>query len=253
MAEVKWIKILTEMFDDEKIKLIEVIPEADMVLIIWIKLLTLAGKKNMNGYIFLTENIPYTDEMLATLFGRPVNTIRLALDTFKKFGMINYNDEGQIKISNWEKHQNIEGMEKIKEQNRLRVARFRKKHKEELEVKKLPLQSPLKELDKKRIDKIRLEGNITCNVTEIIDYLNKKTGKHFLPETIITRRVIKARLKEGRKINAFKWVIDVKCKEWLNTDMDKFLRPETLFGNKFEGYLNEKIIESKEEVNEKIN
>jgi len=75
----------------------------------------------------------------------------------------------------------------------LRVARFREKHKKELEVKKLPLQSPLKELDKKRIDKIRLEGNITCNVTEIIDYLNKKTGKHFLPETIITQRVIKAR------------------------------------------------------------
>ena len=253
MSEVKWIKLVTGFFDDEKIKLIEAMPEADMVLVIWIKLLTLAGKKNMNGYIFLTSNIPYTDEMFSTLFDRPLNTVRLALSTFKKFGMINYEDDSIIKITNWEKHQNIEGLEKIKEQNRLRVARFREKHKKELEVKKLPLQSPLEELDKKRIDKIRLEGNITCNVTEIIDYLNKKTGKHFLPETIITQRVIKARLKEGRKINAFKWVIDIKTKQWLNTDFDGYLRPETLFGNKFEGYLNEKIIESKEEVNEKIN
>ena len=90
MSEVKWIKLVTEFFDDEKIKLIEAMPEADMVLVIWIKLLTLAGKKNMNGYIFLTKNIPYTDEMFSTLFNRPLNTVRLALNTFKNFGMINY-------------------------------------------------------------------------------------------------------------------------------------------------------------------
>ncbi len=126
---IKWIKILTGMFDDEKIKLIEAMPEADTILVIWIKLLTLAGKKNMNGYIFLSENIPYTDEMLATIFGRPVNTIRLALDTLKKFGMIQYNKEKIIQITNWNKHQNIEGLEKIKEQNRLRQRKFRMKQK----------------------------------------------------------------------------------------------------------------------------
>lgn len=115
------------MFDDEKIRLIEAVPEADMILVIWIKLLTLAGKKNMNGYIFLTENIPYTDEMLATLFNRPINTIRLALDTFKNFGMINYNGEGQIRITNWEKHQNIEGLERIRELNKKRATDYRKR------------------------------------------------------------------------------------------------------------------------------
>lgn len=108
------------MFDDEKIKLIEDIPEADMILIIWIKLLTLAGKKNMNGYIFLTENIPYTDEMLATIFKRPLNTIRLALETFKKFNMINFNGNNVMKIVNWDKHQNIEAMAKLKLGNVLR-------------------------------------------------------------------------------------------------------------------------------------
>ena len=121
-------------------------------------------------------------------------------------------------------------------------------------IKKIPIQVDTKETKETTTkETIQKKENTFLLIKEIIDYLNKKTGKHFLPETIITRRVIKARLKEGRKINAFKWVIDVKCKEWLNTDMDKFLRPETLFGNKFEGYLNEKIIESKEEVNEKIN
>jgi len=165
VAEVKWIKLLTEMFDDEKIKLIEAVPEADMILVIWIKLLTLAGKKNMNGYIFLTENIPYTDEMLATLFNRPLNTIRLALETFKKFGMILYNSEGQIKISNWEKHQNIDGLERIREQNRLRVARFREDHKKDI-----PLLPPINKI---RSDKIRIERNITVT-------LHKNKSKEWL-------------------------------------------------------------------------
>ena len=128
MSEVKWIKIVTEFFDDEKIKLIESMPEADMVLIIWVKLLTLAGKKNMNGYIFLTENIPYTEEMLATVFNRPVNTIRLALETFKNFKMIEYNGKGEIRIANWEKHQNIEGMKRIREGNIIRQQRFKGQH-----------------------------------------------------------------------------------------------------------------------------
>jgi len=150
------------MFDDEKIKLIEAVPEADMILVIWIKLLTLAGKKNMNGYIFLTENIPYTDEMLATLFNRPLNTIRLALETFKKFGMINYNSEGKLKITNWEKHQNVEGLEKIREQGRLRQERFR-------ERKLLPLNNPplKEEVDEIRIDKNR--GVTLHNVTNKSD------------------------------------------------------------------------------------
>ena len=158
MAEVKWIKLVTEFFDDEKIKLIESMPEADMVLIVWVKLLTLAGRKNMNGYIFLTENIPYTDEMLATLFNRPVNTIRLALETFKNFGMISRNGDKQIHITNWDKYQNVEGMDKIREQNRLSQQRRREK------LKNLPLQSPLKEdIDK---DKIRLEESRDGHVTK---------------------------------------------------------------------------------------
>ncbi|WP_179631853.1 phage replisome organizer N-terminal domain-containing protein [Clostridium peptidivorans] len=129
MAEVKWIKINTTMFDDEKIRLIEAMPEKDTVLIIWIKLLVLAGKCNNNGYIYLSENIPYTEEMLATLFNRPLNTIRMALQTFKTFGMIEMKDNQLIYIANWGKHQNVQGMERIKEQTKKRVAKHREKKK----------------------------------------------------------------------------------------------------------------------------
>lgn len=127
MSNVKWIKLSTQMFEDEKIKLIEQMPEADTILIIWVKLLSQAGKANANGYIYLSENIPYTDEMLATIFGRPLNTIRLALETFRAFGMIEIDDEHFISIANWEKHQNIAGLDKIREQNRIRKQRQRER------------------------------------------------------------------------------------------------------------------------------
>jgi len=156
MAEVEWIKIVTEFFDDDKIKLIENTPEADMILIIWIKLLTLAGKKNHAGYIFLTEKIPYNDEMLATIFNRPLNTIRLALATFKRLEMIIIDEAGIIKIINWEKHQNIEGMERIRELGRARLKKFRDKNKQ--------IEGPKKECNvtetfRNGIDKIRIEKN----------------------------------------------------------------------------------------------
>ena len=127
--EVKWIKLSTQMFEDEKIRLIESMPEADTILIIWVKLLAQAGKTNASGYIYLNETIPYTDEMLATIFNRPLSTVRLALKTLVQFGMIEISDEHFISISNWEKHQNLDGLEKIREQNRLRKQREREKKK----------------------------------------------------------------------------------------------------------------------------
>lgn len=129
MADVKWIKITVNMFDDEKIRIIESMPDADAILVIWIKLLTLAGKNNTNGFIFLSENIPYTDEMLSTIFSRPLNTVRLALQTFKQFGMIDYDEKNFLYLVNWNKHQNVEGLEKIREQTRQRVAKHREKQK----------------------------------------------------------------------------------------------------------------------------
>jgi len=127
LSDVKWIKLSTSMFDDEKIKLIEQMPDADTILVVWVKLLAQAGKTNSSGYIFLSENIPYTDEMLATIFGRPLSTIRLALKTFEDLGMIGIDDNSFVSITNWEKYQNIEGLDRIKEQNRLRQQRYRDK------------------------------------------------------------------------------------------------------------------------------
>ena len=128
MSEIKWIKITTDIFDDEKMCLIDALPDRDAIIVIWIKLITLAGKLNTKGVLAISKNIVYTDEMLAQTFHRPLNTVRMALEVFEKFGMVEKID-GVIMLPNWEKHQNIDGMEKIKEQNRNRAARHRQKQK----------------------------------------------------------------------------------------------------------------------------
>lgn len=111
MAEVKWIKITTDIFDDEKILLIESLPDADSIIVIWFKLLCLAGKMNNSGVFTLNDSLPYTDNMLATIFRRKETTVKMALDTFEKFGMIQ-RVEGIITIPNWGKHQNLDSIEK---------------------------------------------------------------------------------------------------------------------------------------------
>ena len=88
MAEVKWIKLHTGMFDNSKIKYIRTLPEGNNLVLIWVMLLTKAGKCNSNGFIFLTENIPYTPQMLAGELGLDVYLIELALATFSKLNMI---------------------------------------------------------------------------------------------------------------------------------------------------------------------
>ncbi len=129
MADVKWIKIVTDVFDDEKILLIDNLPERDAIIVTWFKMLCLAGKQNNGGLFMLNDKIPYTDEMLATIFRRPINTVRLALDTFEKFGMIEIVNN-TIMISNWDKHQSLDKFEITKEKTRKRVAKFREKQKQ---------------------------------------------------------------------------------------------------------------------------
>ena len=127
--EVKWIKLFTNMFDNRKIKQIEKMKDGDSILVIWLKLLILAGNINDNGFVYFTKDIPYTNEMLATEFNRPIETIKSALHTFEDYKMIEIVDD-IMRISNWEKYQNIDGLERIREQTRIRVQRHRAKLKD---------------------------------------------------------------------------------------------------------------------------
>ena len=197
MAEIRWIKITTSMFDDEKIKLIENMPEGVSVLLIWIKLLTLAGRCNATGYIFLAENIPYTEEMLATIFNMQLNIVRLALNTFANFSMIEVSETQIIKVVNWEKYQNIEGLEKIREQTRQRVADFRQKQKSLPDV---TLQvTPSNATDKNRLDQNRSDKE-----------KNKRIA--FTPPTI--EEVTAYCLERNKGVDPGKWHDFYQAKGW---------------------------------------
>lgn len=124
MAEVKWIKITTDIFDDEKILMIESMPSADSIIVIWFKLLTFAGKQNNDGVFLMSNRIAYTDEMLSSIFRRDVNTVRMALKVFEQFGMIEIVDN-VITIPNWNKHQTLDAYEKKKERDRVYQAERR--------------------------------------------------------------------------------------------------------------------------------
>ncbi|GAB6629580.1 phage replisome organizer N-terminal domain-containing protein [Bacillus pacificus] len=269
MAEVKWIKLSTSMFEDEKIRLIESMPEADTLLIIWIRLLAQAGKTNASGYIFLSKNIPYSDEMLATLFNRPIATVRLALQTFQQFGMIEITEDQYICISNWEKHQNVDGLERVKQLNAERNRKYRERKKQQqLSLENKGSESDVfvtsrddtdieedKELDKEKELEINntsssdeSDTKVSIPYQEILNYLNEKADKNFNHKAESHRKLIRARWNEGYTVENFKTVIDNKVSQWLGkfdkegNSLDQYLRPSTLFSLKhFDNYLNETV------------
>lgn len=126
---VKWIKMTTDLFNNRKIKQIRKMPEGDAIIGVWLQILCLAGELNNGGLVYFAQDIPYTDEMLATEFERPINIIRLALHTFEVFKMVYLTDD-VICVSNWEKYQSTDKLEEIREKNRLRQQKYRENQKQ---------------------------------------------------------------------------------------------------------------------------
>lgn len=127
MGEVKWIKIAVNMFANRKIRMIETMDNGDALLVVWFKLLTLAGEINDGGKIYFTEEMPYTKKMLSTYLNTTEAILSQALGLFDKYGMIEIDEDGIISVSNWEKYQNVDGMERMREKRRARQAVYREK------------------------------------------------------------------------------------------------------------------------------
>ena len=146
-----WIKIMTNIFDNNKIKYIRTLPDGNNIALFWIMLLVKAGQCNENGYVLVTQNIAYSEELLAEEFKFSVTLVKAALKLFEQLQMISF-ENSVIYIENWAKYQNVEGLEKIKENNRIRQARYRAK-------KKLMLQSNV-------TDNVTNNTDVTSNVTQ---------------------------------------------------------------------------------------
>ena len=174
MADVKWIKLTTDIFDDEKMAMIDSLPNADTIIVIWFKLLVLAGKSNNNGVFMMSNRIPYTDEMLAAIFRRDEKIVKLAFHTFEQFGMIEIIDN-VITIPNWDKHQSLDAYEKKKERDRKLQAERRARQKALIE----------KSSDNRLTsDEQSADGQLTVAFTEV--EVEKEQEKDFITTTTTT-------------------------------------------------------------------
>jgi uncharacterized phage protein (TIGR02220 family)/predicted phage replisome organizer len=259
MPAIDWIKLKVDMFDDEKIRLIKSEEKnGDSVILFWIWLLSLGGKTNNQGLIYLDKGLPYSEKSLARLYDKTAAQIKNYLNILKKYKLIDIFENGNIAIVNWEKHQNVEGMDKVREKAKIRQQNRRKKLESQnksvtgngTNERDVTLQSrdghaiesdtdTDTESDKEYKENMSDKSD-AIPFSEIVGYLNEKTDSNYRATGKATQRLIKARWNESYRLEDFKKVIDHKTAEWTGTEWEKFLVPETLFGTKFEKYLNQK-------------
>lgn len=274
-SDVKWIKICSDIFDDEKIMLIENLPSADSIIVIWFKLLCLAGKNNNSGVFILNDKIAYTDEMLATVFRRDINTVRLALKTFENYGMIEI-VSGVYTIPNWGKYQNLDKIEQKSQYMRNYMQEYRKKQKDKIECKtnsklygkvnsKTNVSSAEvynKELDNKELDnkekEIEEENDLIVSkdtirqtdVQRIIDEWNTLEEFGITPVKRMTpkrEQAVKARIRQNHIDDILEAIENIRHSSFLQgqnkngwmVTFDWFLKPGN-FAKVFEGQYADK-------------
>ena len=274
-SDVKWIKICSDIFDDEKIMLIENLPSADSIIVIWFKLLCLAGKNNNSGVFILNDKIAYTDEMLATVFRRDINTVRLALKTFENYGMIEI-VSGVYTIPNWGKYQNLDKIEQKSQYMRNYMQEYRKKQKDKIERKtNSKLYSKInskanvssaevynKELDKKELDnkekEIEEENDLivskdTIRQTDVQRIINEWNTLEEFGITPVKRmtpkreQAVKARIRQNHMDDILEAIENIRHSSFLQGQnkegwmitFDWFLKPGN-FAKVFEGQYADK-------------
>lgn len=254
-----WLRLHRDFFKRHDIRIVEAMPNGKDYILFYLKLLV--ESIDHDGNLRFSDTIPYSPEMLGVITATNVDVVRSAIDVFKELNMIEIEDDGTIFM------REVDGMigkaeadEHTRESTRKRVARYRERQKA------LPDHS---EEDANRYSSVTVTdvtrySSVTCNgeiekeieiekdidiyspaIAEIVDYLNQVCGTKYKAKTSKTASCIRARLKEGYKVEDFKLVIDKKHRGWAGTEWEKYLRPETLFGTKFESYLNEKESKAK--------
>lgn len=178
MSGVKWIKISRDIFDNWKIKQIKAMPEGYKMICVWFQLLCLCGKCNESGLIILSGKVVANDELLSNIFGEDLKIIQLSLRTFEAFGMIEITTDGVTKISNWDEYQNSDGLDKLREYERVRKAKQREKNKK-LEIEKCPGHVPGQIGDKSRDSSISISYSLSNSNILNLNYLLDKYSSNY--------------------------------------------------------------------------
>lgn len=237
-----WLKLKEDFFEEDTIEWLEEQPNGKEYCLFYLKLCL----KSLKTEGLLVRNvgnmmIPYDPESLAKLTNSKADTVKVAMDLFQKIGLIQMLDSGEIYMNQLNEMVGTETeaarqkrLQRSKEDN---VQTLSGKRPPELEIEK----EIKKEIKNTKSDKSDSASVFTKLCNEVVDYLNQKAKSNFKATTKATQTKIRARLAEGFRIDDFKKVIDIKTAEWFDdANMSQYLRPETLFGTKFESYLNQK-------------
>lgn len=249
-----YLRLKDNFFDSDELKILESMKDGYLYSNILLKLY-LRSLKN-DGKLVVNEHIPYSADMLASVTGHQVGTIKQALSVFKDLGLIDVLDNGAIymlDIQNFIGKGSSEADRKREYRQRIEIDRtnvhtnlrqISDKNPPEIEI------ELEKEIEIKNIHSPAKQDNTPKEVYEIIDYLNLKTGKSYKHTTKKTQSLIKARLNEHFTVDDFKKVIDNMCAKWIGTKWEEYLRPNTLFAGRFDDYLNQ--TPTKSETRERI-
>lgn len=150
MADVGWVRLSTRLFENRKIKYLLNQPKGAELVLLWVHLLCAAGTVNDGGRVYISQNVMYTPQSLAADFGVPKTIAGKALTLFQNLELIEVESDGCIQILGWEKHQNVTGLEKIREQNRLRKQKQRQCDKSRNVDEDMSRDSHVTECDKSR-------------------------------------------------------------------------------------------------------
>lgn len=243
-----WLKLKEDFFDDKYIKALRKLPDGDALCIIYQKMQLKSLKTE--GFIHYDKILPSAEEELALILDEDLNKVKLTLQALLSMGLVERWENDTLYMVAM---QNLIGSETA-------VAERVRKHREKqkmlqcntevtnsntyIEIEKREKRKEL-EIEKKEDIEIYSPAKAeqcTIPYEEIVEYLNERTGSNYRYTTKKTKDLIKARFNEGFNLEDFKVVIDKKTMEWINDkEMNKYLRPETLFGTKFESYLNQPV------------
>lgn len=244
-----WLKLKEDFFDDKYIKALRKLPDGEALVIVYLKMQLKSLKTD--GFIQYDRLLPSQEEELALVLDEDVNVVRLALSALLKMKLVENWDNETLYMSAM---QSLIGSETATAE---RVRKHRKKIKLlQCNTEETKCNIEIERRDREKREEIEIEGkeveknppelelDSICPVpyTEIISYFNSKSNTNYKSSTKKTQSLIKARFNEGFTLEDFKKVIDNKVADWKHdAKMRSYLRPETLFGTKFEGYLNQQI------------
>ena len=266
-----WVKQRDNFFESDEIEELQEMPNGYEMLIIYQKIVLFCINKNGALVSSIGDNAkPISTERLSRHIRHNTELVQATLDILLDLNLLYVDTDEIIKITNFkdmvgvetkwaEKKRKYREKKKAQESGQERgqqggqeVGHKKDNVLEEIEIRDKRIENRDKEI--RNIDKEKeIEADLIIYPAEqdcipyndVIEYLNLKLGTNYKTSTRKTRDCIKARYNEGYRLDDFKLVIDKKYNEWNGTDMEKYLRPETLFGNKFEGYLNQKEKENK--------